>query len=121
MQSIFRSATRPILPLSVLARSRAQTPSSLVHVLDSCRPNGSAEYRENPAALAPEPTGGWLHTDLTLAAGAPEAAAGDPVVASWPDGKLCVLYLGVDHHIHVLRLSDDGIHARSGDTGALPA
>ena len=55
---------------------------------------------------------GWLHTDLTLAAGAPEAAS-DPVVASWPDGKLCVLYLGVDHHIHALRVCDDGTTSRA--------
>ncbi len=54
----------------------------------------------------PYPTAGWLHTDLTLAAGAPEAA-GDPVVVAGPDGKLCVLYLGVDHHIHALRVSED--------------
>jgi hypothetical protein len=59
-----------------------------------------------------DPTAGWLHTDLTLAAGAPDAAS-DPVVASWPDGRLCVLYLGVDHHIHALRVSDDGTTSQS--------
>jgi Pregnancy-associated plasma protein-A len=55
----------------------------------------------------PGPTAGWFHTDLTLAAGAPEAA-GEPVLDSWADGKLCVLYLGVYHHIDALRVSDDG-------------
>ncbi len=55
----------------------------------------------------PEPdlTGGWLHTDLTLAAGAPEAAS-SPVVASQPDGKLYVFYLGIDRHIHALQVND---------------
>jgi hypothetical protein len=53
----------------------------------------------------------WFHTDLTLAAGAPEAA-GDPVVASLPDGKLYVFYFGVDHHIHLLRVSDDATISR---------
>jgi hypothetical protein len=72
--------------------------------LDEVRSSFSVEGKPHP-----EPTAGWLHTDLTLAAGAPEAA-GDPVVVSWPDGKLCVLYLGVDHHIHALRLSDDSAH-----------
>ena len=55
----------------------------------------------------PDPATGWAHIDLTVAAGAPEAA-GNPVVTSWPDGKLYVLYLGVDHHIHALKLGDDG-------------
>jgi Pregnancy-associated plasma protein-A len=67
--------------------------------LDAARSSFSVEGQPQP-----DPTAGWLHTDLTLAIGAPEAA-GDPVVAAWPDGKLCVLYLGVDHHIHALRLS----------------
>jgi hypothetical protein len=57
--------------------------------------------------LQTELAASWLHTDLTMVAGAPEAA-GDPVVASWRDGRLCVLYLGVDHHIHALQVSDDG-------------
>ena len=42
-----------------------------------------------------------------------DAPVRDPVVGSWPDGKLCVLYLGVDHHIHALRVSDDGTSSRS--------
>jgi hypothetical protein len=70
--------------------------------LDEARSSFSVEGQPQP-----EPPAGWLHTDLTLAAGAPEAASA-PVIASWPDGKLCVFYLGVDHHIHALRLSDDG-------------
>ena len=57
--------------------------------------------------VQPDPTADWLHTDLTIVAGAPEAA-GDPVIASWPDGKLCVLYRGIDNHIHALRVSDGG-------------
>ncbi len=54
--------------------------------------------------MAPQtdPPSGWVHTDLTLAAGAPDAA-GKPVVAIQSDGKLSVLYLGVDHHIHALQ------------------
>jgi hypothetical protein len=75
--------------------------------LDVARSSFSEEGKPQP-----DPTAGWLHTDLTLAAGAPEAA-GNPVVASWPDGKLCVLYRGVDHHIHALRVSDDGTTSQS--------
>ena len=69
--------------------------------LDYARPSFSVDGKPQP-----DPTS-WLHTDLTLAAGAPEAA-GDPVVTTSPDGKLSVLYLGVDHHIHELRVSDHG-------------
>ncbi|WP_083396739.1 zinc metalloprotease [Nitrosospira briensis] len=69
--------------------------------LDVTRPS----YLEEGKPL-PVPATGWIHTDLTVAAGAPEAA-GDPVVASWSEGKLCVLYLGVDHHIHALSFDDD--------------
>jgi len=75
--------------------------------LDGVRSSFSVEVIPQP-----QPTGGWSHTDLTLAAGAPEAA-GNPVVATWLDGKLCVLYLGVDHHIHVLRVTDDGTISHS--------
>ena len=67
--------------------------------LDAARSSFSVEAKPQP-----DSTAGWLHTDLTLAAGAPEAA-GDPFVASCPDGKLCVFYLGADHHIHALRVS----------------
>jgi len=74
--------------------------------LDEARSSFSEEGKPHP-----DPTVGWPHTDLTLAAGAPEAA-GDPVAATGPDGKLCVLYLGVDHHIHALRVSDDGTTTR---------
>ena len=59
-----------------------------------------------------DPAAGWVHTDLTLSAKAPDAA-GSPVVTAWPDGNLCVVYLGVDHHIHALRVSDDGTLSRS--------
>jgi hypothetical protein len=59
----------------------------------------------------PEPATDWIHSDLTLAMGAPEAA-GDPVVALPPDGRLLVLYLGVDHHIHALRVGGNGTIAQ---------
>jgi hypothetical protein len=74
--------------------------------LDYSRPSFPLESQPQPG-----PTAGWNHFDLTLAAQAPEAA-GDPFVTSWPDGTLCVIYLGVDHHIHALRASDD--QQRSG-------
>ena len=70
--------------------------------LDYARSSFSVEAKPQPGS-----TTGWVHTDLTLAAGAPEAAS-DPFVTSFPDGKLCVFYLGADHHIHALRVSDDG-------------
>ena len=75
--------------------------------LDAARPSFSVEGQPQSS-----PVGGWLHTDLNMATGAPEAA-GDPVVACCPDGKLCVLYLGTDHHIHALRVSDDGTISRA--------
>jgi hypothetical protein len=73
--------------------------------LDAARPSFSAETQPLPA-----PATGWLHMDLTVAGGAPDAA-GDPVLASWSDGKIRVLYLGVDHHIHALRLSEDSANS----------
>jgi hypothetical protein len=51
--------------------------------------------------------GAWLHTDLSVAIGAPEAA-GDPVVVTGPDTKLWVFYRGVDQHLHALQLRDEG-------------
>lgn len=79
--------------------------------LDVARPS----YLENgkPSTV---PATGWTHTDLTMVAGAPEAA-GDPVVTPWSAGKLCVLYLGVDHHIHALSLGDDGTALVDSETG----
>jgi hypothetical protein len=74
--------------------------------LDEARPSFSVSGSPLPVSTS------CSHTDLTLAAGAPEAA-GDPVVASFPDGKLCVLYLGVDRHIHALQVSDGGNTSRS--------
>jgi len=65
-----------------------------------------SSFIEESTPLESDAITGWTYTDLTLATGAPEAA-GDPVVTSWPDNKLCILYLGVDHHIHALRLNDD--------------
>jgi pregnancy-associated plasma protein-A len=76
--------------------------------LDAARSSFSVEGQPQPEP----PLGSWLHTDLTQVAGAPDAA-GCPVVALWPDGKLCVVYLGVDHHIHALRVSDDGTTSNS--------
>jgi Pregnancy-associated plasma protein-A len=71
--------------------------------LDAARSSFPVEGQQQPNL-----TTGWLHDDLTLATGAPDAA-GDPIVATWPDGKFRVLYRGVDHHIHELRMRDDGI------------
>ena len=80
--------------------------------LDEARSSFSLEGKPQPGPIA-----SWQHTDLILAAGAPEAA-GDPVVGTWPDGKPCVLYLGVDHHIHALQISDGGTSAQVQTTGS---
>lgn len=70
--------------------------------LDAARPSFSVKNKPQPGSA----TGaGWLHVDLTSGTGAPDAA-GDPIAVSSSDGKLCVLYLGVDHHIHALRVDD---------------
>jgi hypothetical protein len=49
---------------------------------------------------------GWQHTDLTNAAGAPDAA-GDPAGYIDAQGTQHVIYRGTDNHIHELR-SDSG-------------
>ncbi len=69
--------------------------------LDEVRLSFSGESTPPPSSTAD-----WIHTDLTLSAGAPEAAS-DPVVSLRSDGKLCVFYRGVDHHIHALQVRDD--------------
>jgi hypothetical protein len=55
---------------------------------------------------AAAPATGWVHEDLILASGAPDAA-GDPVVFSRANGGLSVFYLGTDHHIHELHAAAD--------------
>lgn len=69
--------------------------------LDESRPTFS-ETTEPP----PPPVDlNYFHTDFTLLAAAPEAA-GDPVVSVSPENKLYVFYLGVDKHIHLIRVED---------------
>lgn len=67
---------------------------------------------EGEVVVEPTSTAGWIHTDLTQVAGAPDAA-GDPVVFAGPDDQLCVIYLGVDHHLHALRVSEHGAMPQS--------
>jgi hypothetical protein len=58
-----------------------------------------SSFLEQPQG--PQPTGQWRHNDLTVAAGAPNAA-GDPAVYASLDGKFHVVYRGLDQHIHDL-------------------
>lgn len=47
-------------------------------------------------------TGGWKHTDLTVAAGAPKAAGGPAGYVFEAQGTEHVVYRGTDNHIHEL-------------------
>ncbi len=69
--------------------------------LDESRSTFSATTEVPPQPVEPN----YFHTDFTLLAAAPEAA-GDPVLGV-SDNKLYVFYLGVDKHIHAIRVVED--------------